>query len=151
MIIDRLENWQLYPLGPAWEKAIAFLTSLKPDRDEGEYPLQNEEIFARIMSYNTRSVEGALPEAHRKYIDVQVVLTGAEIVECFPTDGLVVADPYDTSKDVEFFNRTTPAPVRIELRPGIFAVFFPQDAHIPCLSVSTAPELVKKVVVKIKA
>lgn len=151
MIIDELQHWRSYPLGPAWDKAFDFLISLSPDVQDGEYPLQGKEIFARIMSYDTRGPESAVLEAHREYVDIQTVLLGRERIEWFPVHGLEVHTPYDESKDAEFFSRPHPGPARVDLCHGMFAAFFPQDAHMPCLTVGDRPEQVRKVVVKIKA
>ena len=149
MIIDRLDNWDSYFVGDAGNKVLEFLMSLTPDTDEGEYHLQGDEIFARVMSYETRHPEAAVLEAHRKYVDIQTVLDGAEGFEWFPTDGLSADIPYDESKDAEFYKRPHSGPARVDLCPGIFVVFFPQDAHMPSLVVGDAVKLIKKVVVKV--
>jgi len=149
MIIDRLENWEHYHFGPAWKHAFEFLTSLTPDMEVKKYKLQGDEIFAQIASYETRTPETAVLETHRKYVDIQTVLSGSERVECFPREGLAVDTPYDESKDAEFYKRSGPAPTRIDLSPGTFVMLFPQDAHMPGLMIEERPELIKKVVVKI--
>ena len=59
--------------------------------------------------------------------------------------------PYDAEKDVEFYAQTDNQKIVTHLMPGIFAAFFPQDAHMPGVSVGGSPAFVKKVVVKIKA
>jgi len=151
MIVDELRHWRYYHLGSAWNKAFDFLISLTPDIEEGEYPLQGNEIFARIMSYETRNPGSAVLEAHRKYVDVQTVLLGREGIEWFPVHGLKTDMPYDESKDAEFFSRPYPGPARVELCAGVFAAFFPHDAHMPSLIIGDTPERVKKVVVKIIA
>ena len=52
---------------------------------------------------------------------------------------------YNTDKDIVFFSgETTP----LILEPGMFAFFFPQDIHRPCMQLD-GPEKVKKVVVKV--
>ncbi len=150
MIVDRLDNWDSYFFGDVGNKVFEFLMSLTPDTEEGERHLQGDDIFARIMSYETRPPEAAVLEAHRKYVDIQTVLTGAEGFEWFPTDGLSTDIPYDESKDAEFYKRPHSGPARIDVYPGIFVVFSPQDAHMPTLMVGDTAELIKKVVVKVK-
>lgn len=149
MIVDCLKNWDSYFSGEDWKCAFEFLMSLGPDSEEKEYPLKGKDIFARIMSYETRLPAAAMLEAHRKYVDIQTVLVAAEAIEWFPVDTLEVKMPYDTAKDVEFYNRPRQGPGRIDIHPGTFVIFFPKDAHMPQLVAGTTPELVKKVVVKI--
>lgn len=150
MIVDRLRNWKTYPYGDAWRFAFDFLRSLTLDAEEKEYPLQGDDMFARVMSYKTCLPETVVLEAHRKYIDIQAVLVGSEAIEWFSTNGLAIDKQYDDTKDVEFFNRPAPGPARVDVFPGTFVVLFPHDAHMPKLMTGNTPELIKKVVVKIK-
>lgn len=150
MIIDKLDNWGHYPFGKAWERAFEFLKSLTPDADEKQYSLMGDDMFARVMSYETRAPEVAKLESHRKYIDVQTVLVGGEGIEWFLRDGLEADTPYDETKDAEFYRRTSPGPARVDVFPGTFVMLFPHDAHMPALMVEKKTELIKKVVVKIK-
>ena len=151
MIVDCLENWKIYPYGAAWKSAFEFLMTLTPNAEEKKYPLQGDDIYAMVMSYKTRTPETAVLETHRKYLDIQVVLDGGEVMEWFPTGGLVINKPYEESKDVEFYIRPHPGLARLEITPGMFVAFFPHDAHMPYLMIGNKSERVKKVVVKIKA
>ena len=148
MIIDKIENWEHYHFGPGWKRAFEFLISLTPDSEEKKYPLQGDEIYAQVMRYKTRTPETAMLETHRKYIDIQTVLTGSERIEWFPRAGLTVDAPYEESKDAEFYKRFHPGPVCIDLSPGTFVMLFPHDAHMPSLAIEERPESVKKVVIK---
>ena len=75
MIVDRLENWEKYHFGKDWKTAFEFLMSLTSDIKDGEYPLKGKEIFALVMSYETRDSGKAVREAHRKYVDIQTVIS----------------------------------------------------------------------------
>ncbi len=150
MIIDRLENWPLYPLGSAWQKAFEFLATLSPESEEKKYTLQGDDIFAMVMSYETQAPETAILESHQKYVDIQAVLVGAERFECASRKGLEVETPYDSKKDVVFYQAASPRPVKVDLFPGTFILLYPEDAHMPTLMVNDQTEHVKKVVIKIK-
>ena len=78
MIVDRLHNYTCYPFGKAWQLAFDFLLSLNHDAEEKKYPLHGDDLFAIVMSYETRTPETSELEAHRKYLDIQAVLTGEE-------------------------------------------------------------------------
>lgn len=149
MIIDELIKSEYYRFGSAWKIAFEFLCSLSPDSEEKIYLLRGDDIYAHIASYETRTKDSAALESHRKYIDVQAILTGREKIEVTSTNGLVVNAPYDQTTDVEFFDRSNES-TQIDLYPGTFAMFFPHDAHMPGLVMEEKSELVKKVVVKIK-
>ncbi|MGC9329842.1 MAG: YhcH/YjgK/YiaL family protein, partial [Candidatus Hinthialibacter sp.] len=77
MIFDEMGYWENYPLGPAWETAFTFLKTLAPDAEEKKYPIEGDDIFARVMSYETKPREEAVLEAHMKYVDIQTVLYGS--------------------------------------------------------------------------
>ena len=150
MIVDQLENWRHYFSRPIWEVAFDFLMTLTPDTDPGEVELDGEDVFARILSYETCGPEDAVLEAHREYVDIQSVLVGAEGIDWFPAGALDVKMPYDDGNDVEFYHRPDDAHTRINVYPGTFVVLFPDDAHMPQQVVGTGSAVVKKVVVKIR-
>ncbi|MDD3155663.1 MAG: YhcH/YjgK/YiaL family protein, partial [Victivallaceae bacterium] len=63
---------------------------------------------------------------------------------------LAVTQEYDAKKDCAFYAYNPAGGTILTLTPGVFAVFFPNEGHMPCLAVGS-PATVKKVVVKIKA
>ena len=150
MIVDHLGNWNRYPLGAAWASAVDFVASLPPDAEEKRYPIQGEELYALVMSYETRNPEPPLFEAHRKYADVQTVLSGEEALEWALVDDLEVESPFDAAKDVAMYHRLEHGVTRVSLLPGTFALLLPHDAHIPGLVLADTRKRVKKVVVKIR-
>lgn len=148
MIVDLIDNWKRYFSGPNWERAFDFLSGLGPDTEEGETALQGEAIFARVMSYETRSPDEAVLETHRKYIDVQTTIVAAERIDWFPREGLQIKERYNEDSDRVLYHRPRIAPVSIDVHPGTFVVQFPTDAHMPQLIVGEGPERIKKAVVK---
>jgi len=150
LIIDRLEHWQHYHFGAAWEKAFEFLLTLSPDSEEKKYTIQGDDIFAIVMSYDTCSPETSLFESHQKYVDIQTTLTGTERFECSFTDTLSVQTPYDDATDVQWYKRTQPGQTRVDVSPDTFVMLYPHDAHMAALMTGERSEHVKKVVVKIK-
>lgn len=151
MIVERLENWENYfSSGTDWKCVFDFLKTLHPGAEEKEYPLQGNDIFARVMSYETRTPDTAVLEAHRKYIDIQMMIRGTECIKWFPVNDLKVRIPYDTTKDVEFYQRPLYCPAHVNLCPEIFIALFPHDAHMTQLMSGNIPQIVKKVVVKVR-
>ena len=148
MVIDRLENIEKYAsLNPLFAEAIKFLKSHDLQAMEiGKTELQGKDLFINIAQTNPKTKEQAKLETHKDYIDIQIPLSGTEIMgytaaeDCTPADAL-----YNAEKDITFFEGL--ADSYIAVKPGMFAIFFPQDGHAPGIT----PAGVKKVIVKVKA
>jgi YhcH/YjgK/YiaL family protein len=151
MIIDKLENSHMYNFAEAWRIAFEFLGSLTPDSEDKKYTIQGDDIFAIVMSYKTTQPQTAILESHREYVDIQSVIVGGECFECSFRETLSVDVPYDKSKDVELYRRTAPGHTRVNVMPGTFVMLYPHDAHMAGLMIDDKEEVVKKVVVKIRA
>lgn len=152
MIIDSLKNQTLYPYGETWAKAFAFLRTVTPELEAGCYDIIGDDVYANVNFYETKPRTEAQPEDHQRYIDVQVMISGSETFEIFPKNSLRPAGPYDTDRDLQFYRLPEePAPIRFTLTPGQFAVFFPEDVHMPGLNAGDSEKPVQKVVIKIRA
>lgn len=149
MVVDSLQNWNLYFSSEDWSMVATFLTSLSSETPEGDYPLKGREIFAKVMGYETRGVETARFESHREYIDIQSVLVGSEGIAWHTAQTLKVSDHYDSNNDIEFYATPEVIPARVDVFPGYFVALYPHDAHMPQLRVDENTPWVKKVVVKI--
>ena len=150
MIISDLEHLEgQAAVSPGLAKALEFLrspgTQTLPD---GKYELDGARVFAMVQRYST--IKTAVPkfEAHRKYIDVQFIARGAEIIGWAPLERLAVTEAYDGEKDVCFGSVPAAGWTPLSLEAGQLAVLYPEDAHAPRLAAG-APALVTKIVVKI--
>ena len=151
MIVDHISQWPRYfAAGSAWERAFAFLQLLGPDSAEGDFPIDGERLFGRVMSYATRDRGDAVLETHLQFIDIQTVLVGAEGIDWHPAAALEIQDAYDAAKDVTFYRFPGPGPAHICVSPGLFVVLFPEDAHMAQLLTTPAPVPIKKAVVKLR-
>jgi len=153
MIFEDLRNGKNCLKGAGWDLAIDFLSSLDVGAQDGKRQLRGDEVYAMVSNYQTR-VQNAdtVAEAHRRYVDVQALLQGSELMLWHPLGSLQVKTPYSADKDCELFALPAPGGPSAELivRPGVFAVFFPGDIHTPCLAPGNVPGPVKKVVIKIR-
>lgn len=148
MIFDILANADRYAaLHPLFPRAFAFLRetdlmALAP----GRYPIEGESLFAIVEEVNGRRRADAKLECHRKYIDIQLVLTGIDEMGWKPVRDChePVAD-YSDKRDIRFF-RDEPASW-IATPPGAFCVFFPEDAHAPLVGTGSIRKLVLKIAV----
>ena len=148
MILDTLEHAELYfKLHPRFEEAFKFLR--RPDLaglDAAAHPIDKKEVYALIQKNPGKAKKDARLEAHRAYIDIQFLIAGSEQSGWKPREACGdVAQAYDGERDIEFFS--DPPQTDLHLKPGMFAIFFPGDAHAPMVSEG----VVHKCVVKVKA
>lgn len=150
MIIDIIENWNIYfTKGSGLYPGIKFLTDqVDKNITDGQYEIQGDDIYATVQSYTTDAPENKKLESHRKYIDIQYIVSGREIIGWRPVQDLEIMIPYSEEKDVIFY-RNPEFVSNFLLAPGFFAVFYPDDAHRPCCYIDK-PEAVRKIVVKVK-
>jgi YhcH/YjgK/YiaL family protein len=148
MIIDTLENASPYAgLGAGFDLAFAFLRSDKPTTAEPErYDLDGDRVFALVQQYTTNPFETSVWEAHRHYADVQLVVSGQEQMGYAHLDTMTIDKAYDAENDFTLYRGDG---VLLPFNSGTFAVFFPQDVHMPCVT-HGSPSEVRKVVVKIR-
>jgi len=132
-----------------WAKAFKFLKSNDLTKLElKRYDIEGDNLFATVSEYQSKNEESAKFEAHRKYIDIQYVISGKEIMNLAPISTLKdVLTPYDAVKDIEFI--TVSKVVNYKASPSNFFIFFPDDAHRPGLK-DGLNSPVRKIVIKVK-
>lgn len=101
--------------------------------------------FALEQIYNSKTRENCFFESHQQYIDVQFILEGEEIIEVAQNDLLKVSMPYNDQMDLCKYEDINNAS-KIILKKGDVAIFYPKDAHMPCLQVSSSTKVIKTVV-----
>jgi len=128
MIVDLLANSHLYRgLAPSIDRAFAYLretdlAALEP----GDYEIDGKNIFARALTYITRVPENGVWEAHRRYIDLQVMVLGDERV-CYAPLSRLTPGAYDEAKD---FLRLSGQGDVVTLSAGSFMLLWPTDGHM---------------------
>ena len=114
----------------------------------GKYEIDGENIYVMVQEYMTQSAEERRFEAHEKYIDIQYIISGKEIIGYFPKETLEIIEDKLLERDIVFY-KNVPNYTEVKLNSGDYAIFFPEDAHKPCCE-SYGSSLVKKIVVKVK-
>lgn len=162
MILDSLSNASLYAgLGSRIAAAFAFLrqpqtVALEPaalgSHNSLRIDICGDDVFALVQRYETKLPTDTFWEAHRKYIDVQCVVEGIEMMNHAPLDSMRIVQPYDEEKD---FMKLSPRennaePHVLRVAAGMFAIFMPHDAHMPGLAMNGVSSMVKKIVVKVR-
>ena len=146
MIIDQIERAKFYAsFGEGFEKGMQFLYDHRTgDLDLGRYEISDDD-YALVQSYETKPIEECHFEAHKRYIDVQYCISGAEGISWALTDHLHQAD-YDDQKD---FVRLEGIGDIFPLTSGNFFILFPSDAHQPKIMIEKSATI-RKIVLKIR-
>lgn len=111
----------------------------------GRYDIDGDEIYVAISEYQTVSSEEKAWEAHKKYIDLQVVIEGEELIEVSPLSEMDCGE-YVSQND--FLPCDGKAKEKVLLRKGVGLLLFPEDGHKPGVSYKEVKH-VKKAVFKI--
>jgi biofilm protein TabA len=146
MIIDRIGNAHLcFALHPKFKHAFEYVDQIDINAiPVGRHEIDGEAMYALVQEYNSKLKEEGKWEAHRRYIDLQYMVKGAEGIGYANIHHLQQGE-YDTAKD---FLPLQGEGDLVTVRSGSFVLLFPEDAHMPGMAVGN-PAPVKKIVLKI--
>lgn len=145
MIFGKKEELSLYRgISENMAKAIDFLLSFDVSQPEGKYEVDGEKVYALVTSGKTKLSEEKVYEAHRKYIDLQYILSGEEDTGYAPVADCTVTVPYDENGD---YLMVKGEGSEVRVTAGNFYIAFPCDGHRPMCSRN--PGDIRKVIVKI--
>ena len=147
MIFDYINNLSKYErLSDNLATALSFISNTNlQNLDMGKHSINSDDIFYMIDEYKTKpSVEGKL-EAHKKYIDIQTMISGSEYIGHALLSNQKVLRDYDELYDYTLYQGDA---TFINLVPGSFAIFYPNDLHMP--GIDEYKTDVKKMVIKVR-
>jgi YhcH/YjgK/YiaL family protein len=146
MVFDRLDcAEQYYGLGAAIARGLRFLRETDLDAlPTGRQEIDGERLYAQVNERDTTPLADNLWEAHRRYIDIQYLHRGVELVGHAPLSRLT-AGPYDAALD---YVPASGDGAFLRMQAGDFAIFWPGDAHMPATALG-APAPVRRIVVKV--
>jgi len=149
MITDKISNYKLYTgLGSNFKEAFELLASNRFNRESGRYELSNG-MYYMVQSYETKPVSDGMFESHRKYIDLQFIVDGKERQDYLNLAALKIREPYNADKDVIIYDVPDSKGFALILETGYFAIYYPEDGHMPNLRTGSNADKNIKVVVKI--
>jgi len=145
MILDRLENAARYAgFKPGISEGFGFLDQPGvAELEPGKYEISGDLVFAIVEKNEGRNVDDGKLEAHRRYLDIQFIISGDESMGWSPLSDLTGSEGYDAARDLEFFTDDPKSVVNVP--PGCFSIFLPTDAHLP--GIGNGP--IHKIVVKV--
>lgn len=145
MILDKLSQAKAYRgIHPRLDAALdrlndAFLSTVGPQTME----LEGKALYVTRFTYDTLPLEDTFFEAHRRYLDIHLMMEGEERVDIASPQGLTLFEHQE-----DFYAYRGQAEQSLVLRPGSFLVVFPEDAHRIKIQVN-GPKTVSKVVFKV--
>jgi len=144
---NKIEFAKQYSANKAvWDKVFAYLKNTDLDvLPVGKYAIEGTAATVAVTDNPTKEYEKTAWESHRKFIDLQYAITGAEKMEAAPITSLQVTEPYLDAKDVAHYQGTG---TQYEARQGTFFLFFPADGHRVNIKADGADHD-KKIVIKI--
>ena len=147
MIIDTLDNLAKYEaINPLFKDVVEFIKQNDlATMEAGKYPIKDKDLFVNITTAKGKAPDEAVLETHINMIDIQIPLDAPETFGYTPLCRLPET-PYNAEKDITKYPDLM-AESFIDCQPGMFAIFFPQDGHAPCISM--APEI-RKAIFKVK-
>jgi len=138
--------------------AFEYITKIFDDKSKEYKRLQNLNIgdfvkveldsnnFALEQVYYTKERENTFFESHKKYIDVQVILEGEEEIEVENIKYLIIKKNYNFEEDLIIYQTPDKRTSIIKLKTGDIAIFFPEDAHMPCIKYNNIQKIIKTVI-----
>ncbi len=147
MVIDTIENLKNYVgMNPLFAEVVKYIAEHDlATMEEGKHYIQDKDLFVNITTAKGKTPDEAVMETHVEMIDIQIPLDEEETYGYLPLEDLPQAE-YNAEKDITKYPGV-PGSSYVTCRPGMMAIFFPQDGHAPCIC--AAPQ-VKKAIFKVK-
>lgn len=147
--VDAQEFYRQYKANKSyWDEAFAFIKDHDLETlSNGKHEIDGENVFASVTEGPTKYIDSTQWESHRKYIDLQYVIDGEELIAVNPVAHSTLTRPYDAKRDAANY---TAHGKTYKATPTTFFIFFPTDAHRPGITPG-GNKVVKKLVVKVRA
>jgi YhcH/YjgK/YiaL family protein len=147
MILDKVENSIRYFKAPVFHEIFQKLKDFNINTPNGTYKTHDSYYF-KVMSYETQ-LSPEIIESHRKEVDVQILLSGKELIKIYKEEDVSVLEKYNYKIDCQFYKELNSPISELILEPSYMAVFFPNDIHGPLHAHNKKVEKLKKIVIKI--
>ena len=146
MIIDTIDNLLFYcQLNPRIKQVVDFIDNNDLyNIEDGVVEIDGKDVFANFCSCIGKTKQEAQLETHNQMLDIQVPISCTEIMGFIPRIKLP-NNKYDADLDLTLYDNEPEQ--YINVNPGEFIIFFPQDGHAPCI---TDKKIIKKVIFKVK-
>ena len=147
MILDKVENSSRYFKKPIFKEIFQKLKDFNINTPNGTYETHDLYYF-KVMSYETQ-LSPKIIESHRKEVDVQILLSGNELIKIYKEEDVSILKKYDSRIDCQFYQELNSPISEVILEPSYMAVFFSSDIHAPLYAHNNKVNNLKKIVIKI--
>ena len=127
------------------ENLDAIFADLQPGKNV-TVELDGKKLFAIYQTYQSKELAAAKMEGHQKYIDIQYIHKGREIIFVSPLKDIVKMADYNDTKDIYFPETVNQS--SFVLNEGMASILYPDDIHAPGIAVDQS-ETVQKIVFKV--
>lgn len=148
MILDTLVNSSRYvSMHPTFGQAFDWLKSARlTDLPAGRQEIDGARLYVTVIREPGRGQAAAKFETHRKYIDIQYLVSGSDLIGWAHLEPGLKSLGYEAGRDLEFYEAKPT--LWVPVPTGTFAVFFPEDAHAPMAGTDAMLKVVVKVAVE---
>lgn len=146
MLLSSIKNCQnILKFFPQMSIVFDFINkNISAKTADGKYDI-TKNVYAVVQTCLPKPEKERLLEKHKKYVDLQYVISGKETIGWkFFDKNFKVLKKYDSKKDIAFY--CDKPDTFINLKKGDFSIFFPEDTHAPLC----CEKPVKKCIVKIR-
>ena len=152
-IFGKLEDIKTQINDEYFQIAFNYLESINDDFlkiKDGECikEMLNDDMFVLKQAYITKNRESCFFESHKKYIDIQYMVKGNEIMDITSIDNLKIVNDYDEKTDFIKYENKSENISSLLIKEKELAIFYPNDAHQPCIK-TDKNELIYKAVIKV--
>lgn len=155
-LFGTLETLKSQVCDSKFKKAFAYIEKLQ-DKNSNEYKtlintnigecnkiVLDKNCFVLEQAYITKDKKDCLYESHKTYIDIQYMFEGDEIMEVENVNNLTVTTEYNPDLDYAKYAQTENSSV-LKIRENELAIFYPNDAHMPCIKIDENKKIIKAV------
>jgi YhcH/YjgK/YiaL family protein len=155
-LFGTLETLKSQVCDSKFKKAFAYIEKLQ-DKNSNEYKsilntkvdecnkiVLDENCFILEQAYITKDKKDCLYESHKKYIDIQYMFEGDEIMEVENINNLEISKEYDVTLDYAKYLQSKKSSSLL-IKENEMAIFYPNDAHMPCMKIDENKKIIKVV------
>ena len=146
MIVSNLQNsHRIEGLHPLFKTLFDYVKTHDLLHEElGRIEIDGDNLFINNVNPSCLEREKQLLELHHDYIDVHILLEGSETIGWKALEDLTTeTKPYEKEGDCALYSDTPT--IWIDLKPGQFAIVFPEDPHAPVIGEGKIRKLIAKV------